>query len=152
MKNLICLVFLIWTILQGFAQLNLVEFEQIASLQKVEQRNTIVFIHTDWCKYCQAMKSKTFKNEEVIKKLNEKFYFIDFDAEEKMKIVFNNQEFMFKPNGNDSGIQELAIELGTINGQISYPVLCVLNHNNEIVFQYSGFLNASDLNAILDKL
>ncbi len=145
MKNLICLVFLIWTIPQGFAQLNLVEFEQIVSLQKTEKRNVIVFIHSDWCKYCQVMKSKTFKNLEVINLLNSKFYFVDFNAEEKRKIVFNNQEFIFKPNGSNSGIHELAIELGTINNQISYPVLCVLNAENEIIFQYNNFLNAKDL-------
>lgn len=152
MKNLICLVFLIWTIPRGFAQLNLVEFEQIASLQKTEKRNVIVFIHSDWCKYCQVMKSKTFKNTAIIKLLNEKLYFIDFDAEEKRKIVFNDTSFNYKPNGSDSGIHELAIELGTINDQISYPVLCILNHKNEIVFQYSGFLNAKDLIKILEKL
>lgn len=152
MNNLICLVFLIWTIPQGFAQLNLIEFEQIASLQKLEHRNIIVFIHADWCKYCQVMKSKTFKNQEVINILNEKFYFVDFNAEEKRKIVYNNQEFMFKPNGSNSGIHELAIELGKIDKQIRYPVLCILNTDNEIIFQYDNFLNAKDLIKILEKL
>ncbi len=152
MKIFICFVNLFWAIPQGFAQLNLVEFEQMDSLQKIEQRNTIVFIHTDWCKYCQAMKSKTFKNENVIKLLNEKFYFIDFNAEEKRKIVFNNQEFVFKPNGSNSGIHELGIELGTINKQINYPTLCVLNFKNEIIFQQSSFLNAKDLISILKEI
>ncbi len=151
MKNLICFISIFWSIPQSFAQLNLVQFEQIDSLQKVETRNVLVFIHTDWCKYCQTMKTKTFKNRDVIKLINEKFYFIEFDAEEKRKIVFNNQDFVFKPYGKSSGIHELAIELGTINKKISYPNLCILNEKNEIVFQYNNFLNAKDLIGILEK-
>jgi thioredoxin-related protein len=152
MKVFFCFVSFLWAIPQGFAQLNRVQFEQIDSLQNIEKRNTIVFIHTDWCNYCQVMQSKTFKNKEVIKTLNEKFYFVDFNAEEKRIVVFNNQNFNFKPNGTNTGINELATELGTINTQISYPVLCVLNYKNEIIFQYNSFLNAKDLLLILEKI
>ena len=152
MKTFFCLVSFLWAIPQGFAQLNRVQFEQIDSLQTIEKRNVIVFIHTDWCKYCSVMKSKTFKNKEVIKTLNEKFYFIDFNAEDKRKIAFNHSTFAFKPNGSNSGVHELATELGTIKNQISYPVLCVLNYKNEIVFQHNNFLNAKDLLLILEKI
>lgn len=152
MKIFICFVCFFWAIPQGFAQLYLAQFEQIDSLQKVEKRNVIVFIHTDWCKYCKVMHDKTFKNETVIELINDKFYFIDFNAEEKRKIVFNNATFVFKPNGSNTGIHELAVQLGTINNQISYPILCVLNDKNEIVFQYNSFLNAKDLLKILEKL
>lgn len=152
MKNLICFVCLIYTIPQGFAQFNLIEFEQIASLQKLEHRNIIVFIHTDWCKYCKVMKSKTFKNNEVVNLINEKFYFVDFNAEEKRKINFNNSVFVFKPESAVSGVHELAIQLGTIDSQISYPTICILNYKNEIIFQYNSFLNAKNLIKILEKL
>lgn len=135
----------------GFAQLNLRKFEEMDSLQKVEKRKIIVFIHTDWCKFCEAFQSKTLKNEAIIKLLNEKFYFIDFNAEEKRTITFNNQTFQFKPTGTNSGIHELAIQLGTINGKINYPALCFLNENNEIIFQHDGFLNAKDFKLLLEK-
>ncbi|WP_310554684.1 thioredoxin family protein [Flavobacterium sp.] len=152
MKILICFISFFWAIPQGFAQLNMVQFEQIDSLQKEEKRNVIVFIHADWCKYCQVMKNKTFKNKDAIKLINEKFYFVDFNAEEKRKIVFNKQDFAFKPKGSNSGIHELAIELGTINNQINYPTLCVLNEKKEIIFQHNSFLNAKDLINILGEL
>ena len=152
MKIFICFVCLFWAIPQGFAQIKLMQFEQIDSLQNVEKRNVIVFIHTDWCKYCKAMKDKTFKNEKVIKAINENFYFVDFNAEEKRKIVFNNVTFDFKPNGNNLGVHELAIELGTINGAISYPTFCVLNYKNEIIFQNNSFLSSKDLMLILEKI
>jgi thioredoxin-related protein len=152
MKKNASLLFLFLIISKNFAQPNLILFEQIDGLQIVEKRNLIVFIHADWCKYCQVMKSKTFKNEAVLNKLNQRFYFIDFNAEEKRNIVFNNNTFAFKPTGTNSGIHQLAIELGTVNNQIVYPVLCVLNEKNEIIFQHNSFLNARELLEILDQI
>ena len=149
MKILLCFISFFWAIPLGFAQLNMVQFEQIDSLQTIEKRSIVVFIHTDWCKYCQVMKANTFKNQEVVQLLNSKFYFVDFDAEQKRKIKFNSTHFAFKPNGTSAGIHELAMALGTINGQLSYPTLCVLNAKNEIVFQHNSFLTAKDLSAVL---
>ncbi len=152
MKKFIYLLFIFFVIPDGFAQLNSLQFDQIDSLQIVEKRNIVVFIHVNWCKYCQVMKSKTFKDKTVVEVLNKKFYFIDLNGEEKRKIVFNNAVFNFKPNGFNSGMHELANELGTINNQINYPVLCVLNYKNEIIFQNNSFLNAKDLILILKEI
>jgi hypothetical protein len=38
----------------SFSQIKSYPFEQIDSLQKIEKRNVIVFIHTDWCKSIDA--------------------------------------------------------------------------------------------------
>ena len=151
-KNIYLLLLLCFVIPAGFAQLHSVAFEQIDSLQSIQKRKTIVFIQTDWCQYCHAMKNTTFKNETIIKDLNTAFYFVNFNAEEKRTIVFNKTTFQFKPTGNTSGIHELAIALGTVNKQLNFPVLCVLNSENEIIFQNSGYLNPKEFMVILAKL
>lgn len=151
MKNLLYIICFLLAIQTGFAQLNLRKFEEIDSLQKIEKRKVIVFLHTDWCKFCAVFKSKTLKNEAIIQLLNEKFYFIDFNAEEKQTITFNNQKFQFKPSGVNSGTHELAIQLAKINDKINYPTLCFLNENNEIIFQHNGFLNTKDFKLLLEK-
>lgn len=136
----------------GFCQLKGRTFEEVDSLQQIQKRKIIVFIHTDWCQFCQRMKAKTFKNQEIIEKLNSDFYFIDFNAEEKRDIIFQNQTFKYKPTGNNVGVHELALQLGTINNQITYPVLCVLNEKNEIIFQYNFYLSQKDFKQLLEKL
>jgi thioredoxin-related protein len=151
-KILILLLFLFSVIPSGFAQLNLVSFEQIDSLQNIDKRKVVVFIHTDWCQFCHAMKNITFKNENIIKELNDNFYFIDFNAEEKRTIVFNKATFKFKSTGNTLGIHELAIQLGTINKQLNYPVLCILNSENEIIFQDNNYIKPKEFKIILEKL
>ena len=154
-KKLFCTV--VWACISlqaqiAFAQLKTYQFEQIDSLQKVEERNIVVFIHTDWCKYCQAMKNTSFKNDSIVKLLNTKFYFIDLNAEEQRNINFQKQTFKYKPTGRNTGIHELAEELATIDGKISFPTICVLNPDNEIVLQYDQFLNSKDLQIIFTRL
>ncbi|KQB41219.1 thioredoxin family protein [Flavobacterium aquidurense] len=136
----------------GFCQLKNRTFEEVDSLQQIQKRRIIVFIHTDWCQFCQRMKQTTFKNQEIIQKLNSDFYFVDFNAEEKRDITFNNQKFKYQPSGNNVGVHELALQLGTMNNQIVYPVLCVLNEKREIILQYNSCLNPKDFKVLLEKL
>lgn len=152
MKKLFILFFFLGITSTAFCQLKARTFEEVDSLQQIQKRKIIVFIHINWCQYCQRMKTTTFKNQEIIEKLNSNFYFIDFNAEEKRDITFNNQIFKYKPSGNNVGVNELALQLGTINSQIVYPVLCVLNEKNEIIVQYNNYLSPKDFKLFLEKL
>lgn len=146
------MVGMLFSSLTAFSQLKYYSFEQIDSLQKAEKRNVAVFIHTDWCSYCQAMKNVSLKDREVIESLNRDYWFIFFNAEEKKNIRFNNQVFKYRPTGNNVGIHELAEQLGTIENKIAYPVLCILNPDYEIIFQYDQYLTPEDLQRILNLI
>ena len=152
MKKLLLFILFFGITSTVFCQLKSSTFEEIDSLQQVQKRKTIVFIHTDWCQFCQRMKATTFKNQEIIEKLNSDFYFIDFNAEEKRDITFAHHTFKYQPSGNNVGVHELALELGRINNQMSYPILCVLNEKNEIIFQYNNYLALKDFKTLLENL
>jgi len=134
------------------SQINAYSFVQLDSLEKVKSKPIIVFIHTEWCKYCQQMQNTTFTNDSVINLLNSKFYFVNFDAEEKRIVKFNGHTFKYKPTGSDTGIHELAEQLATVDRKISYPTFCFLNTKYEIIFQYNQFLYTDDLLTILHRL
>ena len=133
-------------------QIKKYSFAEIDSLQKIEKRSMIVFVHTDWCKYCAAMNSTTFKNEDIIKKVNEDFYFIELNAEEKKNITFNGYTFKFKQTGSNTGMHELAEQLGTRENEITFPTLCFLNEQYEIIYQLKNYVKAKDLSVILNLL
>ncbi len=152
MKKLAIIIFFLGITSTGLSQIQNRTFEAIDSLQQIQKRKIIVFIHTDWCQFCQRMKSTTFKNQEIIQKLNSYFYFVDFNAEEKSDIKFNNHIFKFQPTGNNIGVHELALQLGIIDNQIVYPVLCLLNEKNEIILQYSNYLSPKDFKQLLEKM
>ncbi len=137
--------------LLGNAQIKELSFEQIDSL-KANEKNIVVFIHTDWCKYCSKMKNTTFKDQEVINLLNNSFHFISLNAESKENINFNGHTFSFVPNGTDVGYHELATALGTIDGELNFPTICILNPDYEIIFRYSGAMNSNSLESVLKRL
>lgn len=153
--RLIFLLFFFWGFLLteiAYGQLKAVPFEKVAALHQVDPKPMVVFVHTDWCRYCQGMKNTTFKNDHLIKLLNQDFYFLDLNAEEKQNIYFHQQVFRYKPNGNNTGVHELAEALGNNNGKLSYPTLCFLNADYEIIYQHHGFIDAKSLLKILESL
>lgn len=135
----------------GFSQLKTYTFEEAEKLAKENPKPFVVFIHTSWCKYCKMMENTTFKNTEIISLLNTHFYFISLDAETKDDIHFNNHTFKFIPNGSNTGIHELATALATIDSQVVYPTLTILQSDFSIVFQKHSFINAKELIVVLEK-
>ena len=134
------------------AQLKTHSFEDMDELQKLEPKPIVVFVYTDWCKICKLMKNTTLQNEDVISELNEHFYYVPFNAEDKEDIKFRNYTFSYIPNGKDTGTHELAERLSKINNTISYPTITILNNKFEIVFQYNMSLSAEELLTILTKI
>lgn len=141
-----------WAIPSGFAQLKIHTFEEAEQLAIKNPKPFVVFIHTSWCKICKIMENSTFKNPETVNKLNTDFYFISLDAETKNDIIFNKQQFKFKPTGKNTGIHELATALASSNNQLTYPTLTILDSDYSIVFQQASYLKAQDLLEILEKI
>lgn len=148
-KAVYILLIFFWAIPSSFAQLKTYTFEEAEKLSKENPKPFVVFIHTFWCNYCKMMENSTFKNPEIISILNTNFYFISLDAESKKNIHFNNHTFQFKPKGQNTGIHELAIALATINSQLVYPTLTILDIDYSIKLQKQSFINAKELIAIL---
>jgi thioredoxin-related protein len=136
----------------SFSQIKYVTFQQLDSLQKIEKKPVAVFLHTSWCKFCGTMKNTTFKDTEVVNFLNQDYYFISLDIEEKRNITFRGYTFKYKPTGANTGIHALAEQLGTINGQIAYPSLCFLSSENEIIYQKEEYISPKHLLSILTQL
>ena len=147
----IVLVFF-WIIPSGFSQLKIYSFEEAEKLSKENPKPFVILIHTSWCNYCKIMEQSTFKNPAIITLLNTDFYFISLDAESKDAIFFNKHRFQFKPNGQKTGIHELATALATIDSRITYPTITVLKPDFSIVFQRHSFISSKAMLVILEKI
>lgn len=146
MKKIITLILFLGN-LATFSQtvkreLKVFSFEEVEQLHQQKPKPIIVFNYTDWCKICFGMKKNTLQNDEIIKLLNDKFYFINLKGEEKKEITFLGKTFVYKPSGNKTGTHELARELAAIKGRISSPTTTILNSNFEIEAQIDGYLNS----------
>ena len=155
-KSIVVFVFLFSSLpLQSFSQNNELKtytFNVVDSLNTITPKSMVIFFHTDWCKYCAQMLSVTLKDKEVIKHLNENFYFISFDAESNEEVLFAGERFNFKPSGNNTGVHEITKQLATIDGNLAYPTLSILNEKYEIIFQRATVLSIEELILVLEKI
>lgn len=144
---LVALLLLVGVTLQ--AQVKSVSFSELEQLQQLKKKPVLVFINTSWCQYCAAMKQTSFKKKELIKQLNDNYYFVSLEADGKEPIQFKGTNFIYKPSGPSTGVNQLAEQLGLVNGRLTYPTLCFLNDDFEIIHQQVGYLTASDLSKLL---
>jgi thioredoxin-related protein len=151
-KTAFIFLLLIMAIPSSYAQLKTYTFQEAEQLVIENPKPIVVFTHTSWCNYCKMMENSTFKNSELISQLNENFYFVSLNAETKEPITFNNHTFQFKPTGTNTGIHELATALATIDKQVVYPTLTVLDTNNTILFQQHSYITAKALMRILERM
>lgn len=124
-------------------------FEEVDSLMQVKAKPMVVFLHADWCKYCQAMKKTTFQDEEVKKVLQEDFYFVSFNGEHKEDVRFRGRTFRYQPTGYQTGEHQLARALGDRGGELSYPTVVVISEKNEIMSTQNQFISGKKLNKLL---
>lgn len=131
--------------------LNIFTFEEVEKLHQQKPKPIVVFIYTDWCNICHAMKKNTFKNEKIITFLNDQFYFLKLNAENTNDIRFLGRTFRHKPSGFKTGIHELATELASINGSVSYPTTTFLNSRLEITIQLDRYINSKTMYNFLKR-
>lgn len=99
-------------------------------------KKIFVDIYTDWCGWCKKMDKDTFNHPEVAAYMNEHFYMIKLDGEEKEDIVYKGKTFKYVPSGR-SGYHELAASL--LRGKLSYPSVAFLDESQKMLTLVPGY-------------
>jgi thioredoxin-related protein len=133
------------------AELTVYTFDDLPRIQSQEQRPIFVFLTADWCRYCKNVESTSFKEEEVIDQLNQNFYTIIFDIEDRQDIKLFGREFKYKSTGLNTGVHELAELIGTIDGILNTPTFVMFDQNLQIHYQYGGYMSTEEILALLDS-
>lgn len=118
-----------------------ISFETAVSSSKVEQKKIFIDVYTDWCGWCKKMDATTFSDPAVAALLQNKFYPVKFNAEQRDPITFNDHTFNFIPRGT-KGYHELAAAL--LNNKLSYPSVVFLNEKFEIIQILPGYRKADE--------
>lgn len=112
-------------------------------------KKIFVDIYTDWCGWCKKMDKETFEQSMVANYLNEHFYPVKFDAEQKESITFDEKTFKYIANGR-RGYHELAAAL--LAGKMSYPTVVFLNEDFQLLQRIPGYLDIPTFDMIMHYL
>ncbi len=150
----VILLFMMWPMasVSQPVQLQQTNFEDLPALQASASRPVLIYLTAEWCTYCRQVENTSFKNEGIINKLNQDFWFIRFDIEERKNVRLGGRIYSFKPTGVDTGVHELADFLGSIDGVLSTPTFIILSSSFEILYRYGGFLDSTQIKAMLDAV
>lgn len=121
--------------------------DEVQTAMKKEPRKVFVDVYTDWCGWCKVMDKKTFSNKNVARYINEKFYAVKFNAEQKDSVRFMGKMYGFV---SDYRANQLAVEL--LRGQLSYPTSVILEENFQNPQPVPGYLDVPTIQTILTYL
>lgn len=117
-------------------QIQWLTWEEAIEKVETEPRKIMMEVYTEWCVWCKRMDEKTFKNESIIKYINENYYAVKFDAEQKDEIEFNGKTYKFVKSGRN-GYHELAAEL--LKGRLTFPTLVFMEEDTQVIQALAGY-------------
>lgn len=118
-------------------------WDEAIALNAKKPKKIFIDLYTEWCGYCKKMDANTFKDEAVAKYMNDHFYAVKFDAEQKGDVVFNNHTFKYHGNVGRNGIHELAYSL--LDGKLSYPSFVYMDEKIERISISPGYKEPAGL-------
>lgn len=115
--------------------------EAIAASEK-KPKKIIIDVYTDWCGWCKRMDKTTFAEAKVAAYLNENFYPVKFDAEQKEDILYKGHTLKFRSTGK-RGVHDLAYSL--LDGRLGYPSVVYLDEAQNRISVSPGYKTAGDM-------
>lgn len=128
-----------------------IPIEALADSLNKQAKPVLILLSTDWCRYCKMQKIQLEKNQDF-QTAKSNFYFVEFNAETKDSILFNDKVYHYNSSGLSTGIHELTIELGNQKEGISYPFWVALDKNYKVLLRWNRVLAPSELKKIIDIL
>ena len=144
--SIFCLFIVSKTTTLQAQNMNWYTWEEVVELQKKEPRKVFIDVYTDWCGWCEKMDKATFQQPDIAKYVNENFYAIKFDAEQKEAIEIGGKSYQYVASGR-RGYHELAAEI--TRGKLSFPTIVFLNSKMELIQPIPGFKDVPTFEMIM---
>jgi thioredoxin-related protein len=121
-------------------------FEQAVELNKKEPRKLLIDLYTDWCGWCKKMDKDTYAQGHIARYINQKYYAVKFNAEQRAPVQFNGHTFNFVASGS-RGYHQLAASL--TNNRLSYPTTVFMTEKLEIIQPVAGYMGPDQMEMVL---
>lgn len=126
--------------------INWLSFEEAVDLQQEVSKPIIVAVHVNWCNVCKKMENTSFTNPVVANYINEHFYAVLFDAEQKSPVNYQGVTYEYDGQGR-RGTHALAKEI--TDQQLTYPTTTFLDEKLNVIQPTSGYLDAAAMERLI---
>lgn len=140
--SILMIVVLIIVAAFGFrtdSQLVWYSFDEGMQKAKMENKQVLMDIYTDWCSWCKVMDEKTYTDPQVILILNSKFILIKLNPEKDGPVMFNGKSY---------NADHFAQGIG-VNG---YPATAFFESTEKMITLIPGYLKADEFVPILEYI
>jgi len=138
---------------QTLEQIRWMDFEKLSDTLQTHPKKVLISFHTEWCTYCKKMNKEVYTDPEIIKIINEDYYAVQFDAESQDSVFFDGQLFInSKSTKRRKAFHDLALILGSRNGQFTVPVTLMLKPNFELLHARYHYLDRKTLKRLILSL
>lgn len=130
------------------SKINWMSFAEAVKLNETAPKKIFIDVYTDWCGWCTKMDQTTFIDPTIVEYMNDNFYAVKFNAEQKEPVEFMEYTFVNEaPEGSKRSTHQLAAAL--LQGKMSYPSYVFMNEKNQILTVVPGYSKAEDFITIL---
>lgn len=119
---------------QGTGKVKWMTFEEAIAANKENPKKIFIDVYTSWCSWCKVMDKKTFSDSLVATYMNENFYCVKLDAEQKDTINYKGVKFGYIPQYKAN-----ALAISLLDGKMSYPSFVVLTEEEKRLKIINGY-------------
>ena len=121
--------------------------DEALKLNKTKPKKLLVDIYTDWCGWCKKMDKDTYADTAIARYINDNFYAVKFNAEQRGPVMYNGKQYNFVSQGA-RGYHEFAAAM--FNGQsMGYPATGFFGQDSNFLILISGYQGPLDMEALL---